>query len=465
MMRLCRTALCARQAEGIRVAVCVLAGALLASLASAAGASEAPSPLSLAQAVDAALRNHGTVLVAGRQVSQAESGLTIARSSYWPQLLADWQYTFTDSRGGRRFTTLGGIPVGVGGSQEQHQTTLAASYTIFDSGLRNARLHEAYASLDSAASAFDLARVNLSFQAASDYLSLVHQQRAVQLSQEQVDQSKAHLALVEARIDAGLAAKVDRFPLEAELAQAQLGLVTAQNQVGQASIALRNTMGLTAGPPFQAEEPPASPEVSSLPSLEQALAAANRLRPDLLEAQAAVRVAAASLEQAQISARPVLSVGTTYVVKAEPAPSGKDLVLDAEMTFPIFDAGLRRAQASAARENLEGARLRLSQLQKDAEAQVAQARLAITTAWERITAAAVAVNAARQSLESAEARYKAGLAIPIEITDAQVAYYNAQLSAAAARYDYFTALAALRNAVGLPTRDFKDLAEASILQP
>jgi len=462
MMRRCRMALCARQAERIRVAVCVLAGALLAS---AALASEAPSSLSLAQAVDAALRNHGTVLIAGRQVSQAESGLTIARSSYWPQLLADWQYTFTDSRGGRRFTTLGGIPVGVGGSQEQHQTTLATSYTVFDSGLRNARLHEAHASLDSAASALDSARVTLSFRAASDFMALLQQQRTVQLARERVEQSRGHLALVEARIDAGLAANVDRFPLEAELAQAQLGLVTAQNQVGQAGITLRNTMGLAAGPGFEAQEPPTTPEVSSLPSLEQALPAANRLRPDLLEGEAAVRVAAASLEQAQVSARPVLSVGTTYVVKAEPAPSGKEAVLDAQMTFPIFDAGLRRAQASAARDNLEAAQIRLSQLQKDAGAQVAQARLAVTTAWERITASAVSVNAARQSLESAEARYKAGLAIPIEITDAQVSYYNAQLDAAAAHYDYFTALAALRNAVGLPTRDFKDLGEASILQP
>ena len=445
----------------MRVTLCVVIGAILAS--AVAGSPEAVQPLSLPQAVDTALRNHGSVLVAGRQVNQAQSGLTVTRSSYWPQLLGGWQYELSHTTGGS--TTVGGVSVATSGTREQHQSTLTAAYTIFDSGLRKARLDQARASLDSATSGLDLARVNLSSQVAVDYLALVRQQRNVQLAQEQVDQSKAHLTLVEARIQAGLGANVDRFPLEAELAQAQLNLVSVQNQVGQARITLRNTMGLAAGPPLEAEEPPATPDVSGLASLEQAMAVAGRLRPDLLEAQAAVRLAGGSLEEARVSARPVLSIGSSYTVKAEPAPWGTGLLVDAALTFPIFDAGARRAEATAARDNLDAAQLRLAQLQKDVQAQVGQARLAITTAWERINAAAVAVNAARQSLDSAEARYKAGLAIPIEITDAQVAYYNAELSAAAARYDYFTALATLRNAVGLPMRDFNDLTVARVIQP
>jgi outer membrane protein TolC len=107
----------------------------------------------------------------------------------------------------------------------------------------------------------------------------------------------------------------------------------------------------------------------------------------------------------------------------------------------------------------------MAQLRKDVEAQVAQARLAVVTAWERIGAAAANVTAARKSLESAEARFKAGLAIPIEVTDAQLTYYNAQLNATTALYDYFTALAALRNAVGLPTLSFENLREDRVLQP
>jgi outer membrane protein len=447
----------------MRIAMCAAIGALLVGAMAAAPATA--ESLTLSDAISTALRDHGSVAIADRQVQQAESGVTVARSGYWPQLLTNWQYTYTESRGGRRFTTLGGVPVGVGGSQEAHQTTLVSSYTLWDSGLRAAQLHGAQATLERADSGLELARTSLSFRVTGDYLDLLRQQRALQLAREQVDQAKSHLALVQARIDAGLTAPVDKYPLEASLAQAQLALITSQNQAAQASITLRNSMGLPAGPPFEAQEPVMTPDISSLPPVEQALEVAERTRPDLLQAQATVRAGSASYELARISTRPVLSVGTTYVIKAEPAPSGKELVLDAQMTFPIFDAGSRRAQANEARQSLESSRLNLMQLRKDEEAQVAQARLAVTTAWERINASAVSVTAASKSLASAEARYKAGLAIPIEITDAQVQYYNAQLDAANAHYDYFTALASLRNAVGLETESWDNLSETRLLQP
>lgn len=446
----------------MRVALCAAIGAvcLCASVASP----ETGRSLTLSAAVETALASHASVAISDTQVRQAESALTVARSDFRPQLLGNWEYTFSDARGGRRFTTLGGIPVGVGGSQERHQSTLAGSYTVFDSGLRKARLREARATLDRADSSRDLALVDLTYQVAADYSTLLLEQRAAELARERVSQAQAHLALVEATIQAGLAAEVDRFPLQAELAQAQLSLVTAANRARQASIVLRNTIGLSAGEALAGEEPPAIPDIAGLPSVEDALAAAHDWRPDLREAEAGVSAAVASLEQSRVTARPLLSVGATYLWKVEPAPSGRDFVLDAQLSFPIFDAGARRAQTVGAKQGLDSAQLRLSQLQKDAAAQVAQARLAVTTAWERINAAEVSVNAARRSLESAEGRYAAGQAITIEITDAQVTYYNAQLDAASARYDYLTALAALRRSVGLPTRGFENLTEARLLE-
>ena len=448
-----------------RLAPVLVTAAVVLCVGVAAAEPPQDQPLGLREAVDTALRNHASVAIAGNQVRQAEAGLTVARARYRPQAAADWQYTFNDSRGGRRFATLGGVPMGVGGSQERHQSTLVTSFTLFDSGLRQARLDYARASLEGADATLGLARASLSYNVSTAYFNLLLARRALELARERVSQAQAHLELVQARIEAGLGARVDRFPFEAELAQAQLGRVSGENQVGQAAIALRNVMGLQAGPALETMEPPTIPDLEHLPLLNDAIAVAQGMRQDVLEARRATDAARASYSESEVSARPVLSINTTYTWKVEPAPSGRDLVVGAEATFPIFDAGARHAQAAAARVSLDSARLRLAQLEKDAAAQVAQARLAVTTAWERINAARVSVEAARQSLQSAEARYQAGLAIPIEITDAQVSYYNAQLDAASARYDYFASLAALRNAVGLPISDFADLAGSAVLTP
>jgi len=447
----------------MRFALCAAVVAVTVSAVFAAP--EANQTLGLGQAEEVALANQASVAIAGTQVRQAESALIIGRSAYYPQLLADWTYDFTDVRGGRQFTTVNGLTVGAGGSTEQHQSRLVTTYTLFDSGVRRAQLHGARATLDQASSGLDFARVDLTSRVATSYLTLLHNQRAATVARERVDQAQSHLNQVLARIEAGLTANVDRYPLDAELAQARLALIQAENAVRQESITLSNIMGLTATQQYQAQEPPAEPNIAGLASVEDALAAAERLRPDLRETQAAARIAAASLEQARVTARPVLSVNASHVWKVEPAPSERDALLSAELSFPIFDAGARRAQAESARQGLTAAELRLVQLRKDITAQVSQARLAATNAWESMNASAVSVNAAREALRSAEARYQAGLAIPIEITDAQIAYYNAELDATAARYNYFTALAALRNAVGLPILDFKDLAEQRVLQP
>jgi outer membrane protein len=446
---------------GMKFAVCAVVVAV--SVGAALAAPEGPQPLTLGQAVDTAVHNQASVAIAGTQVRQAQSGLTVARSAYYPQLLADWRYSFTDVHDAQ--VSVGGVTATASGSTEQHQSTLATTYTLFDSGLRRAQLHGARASLDQASSGLDLTRVGLTNQVATAYFALLHDQRAATVARERVDQAQLHLNEVLARIDAGLAANVDRYPLDTELAQARLALIQAENAVRQDSISLSNIMGLTANQEYQAQEPPAEPNIAGLASAEDAVAAAERTRPDVLQARAAARFASASLEQARVSSRPVLSVNASHLWTVEPAPSGTELVLGAEVSFPIFDAGARRAQTESARQGLSAADLRLAQLRKDVTAQVTQARLAATTAWESMNASAVSVTAAREALRSAEARYQAGLAIPIEITDAQIAYYNAELDAAAARYNYFTALTALRNAVGLPTRDFTDLGEARILQP
>jgi outer membrane protein len=423
--------------------------------------------ISLAEAVSTALRNQASIGIAANQVGQARAGLTIAQSAYRPQVLGGWQWNYTRSTGGQRFTTLGGVPVSVGGgaAQERHQTTLTTTYTLFDSGLRKAQLDRARASLMGASSGLDLARVSLTNRVASAYFDLALQQRNVALAREQVTQAQQHLELANARIAAGMEAPVDRFRFQSDLATAQLNLVAAENNERQAAITLRDTIGLPVGPALAAEEPPLKPAVAGLPSLEEAMAAAARVRPDLLQAQANVRAASASLMQARIGARPALNVDAGYIVKAEPSPSGTNLEISSAIQFPIFDAGLRRAEVRSAAEALSSAQLTLTQLEKDVQAQVAAARLAVTTAWERINTAAVGVTAARENLDAVNARYKVGLAIPVEVTDAELQYFTTELQAASALYDYFIALAGLRNAIGLPTHDFQDLAIANALKP
>jgi outer membrane protein TolC len=83
-------------------------------------------------------------------------------------------------------------------------------------------------------------------------------------------------------------------------------------------------------------------------------------------------------------------------------------------------------------------------------AEVESSHLNAAEASNRIDAAEAALRAAQVSLDVAEQRYGAevGIGTFIEVTDAQVNLGQAEVDRVQALYDYNTALAALRAAIG-----------------
>jgi outer membrane protein len=70
------------------------------------------------------------------------------------------------------------------------------------------------------------------------------------------------------------------------------------------------------------------------------------------------------------------------------------------------------------------------------------------SANQQIDAAQAATNAAQLYLQAAEEKYKGGIGTTIDVTDAELTLEQARTSEVQARYNYNTALAALRAAVG-----------------
>jgi outer membrane protein len=79
---------------------------------------------------------------------------------------------------------------------------------------------------------------------------------------------------------------------------------------------------------------------------------------------------------------------------------------------------------------------------------VQQAVLNIQNAAERLEASRVAVDSATRNLEAANERYRQGVVTVIDITTAQLNYFEAQNNAVQALYDYYIAQAQLQRAVG-----------------
>ena len=80
--------------------------------------------------------------------------------------------------------------------------------------------------------------------------------------------------------------------------------------------------------------------------------------------------------------------------------------------------------------------------------EVRQAVLNLQEAAERISVSQRAAQQARENLELAEARYRAGVGNVIELTDAEATRASADADSVRARYSFQTALASLEKAIG-----------------
>lgn len=415
-----------------------------AAPAPAAGAAEATErPITIQEAIDIAFRNHADVAIASQGIVSARQRVTQARTGTLPSVTGG--VTFS----GRGTSDLGGA-FGAGPTSTRYdngaQPAIQARQTLFDTGLTRLQVRQARFGVTSAEAALVNTRRLLAFTVTSDYIQLLRNQKQYDLTKEQVRLAQEQLDLIDARIGAGAAAASDRFPLLRELRLAQERQIAARNDVNVSASALRNSMGLPLGPPLRVADLPEP--LYQVPTLQESLAEAVRLRPDLAQAVASVETATAGLSLAHTRRRPLLTGSLGFNVTPNDAVSRSDWNFLTGVSMPLWDAGLTRAQEREAAATLDSNRARLEQTRKDVEAEVQQAHLNVASAKERVDASRASVEAARVALEAANARYQQGLAITVDLTDAQLGFITASTDAINALYDYYLARAQLSRASG-----------------
>jgi outer membrane protein len=400
-------------------------------------------PITIQEAIQIAFRNHADVAIASQGIVLARQRVTEAKTGTLPSLVGGLTYS------GRGVSDLGGV-FGPGRDSTRSDNgplpTIAARQTLFDSSQTRLQVRQARTDVTSAEAGLQNTRRLLAFDVTSNYIQLLRSQKQFDLRKEQVRLAQEQLDLVDGRIAAGAAATADRFPPIRELRLAQERQIAAQNDVNVSASALRNSMGLPLGPPLRvADLPEATFEV---PSLEASVADAIRLRPDLTQDVASVESSRAGLSLARVRKGPVLTSSVGFNVTPKDTISRSDWNFLTGVSMPIWDAGLTRAREREAAASLESNRARLEQARKDVEAEVQQAHLNLASAKERVDASRASVDAARVALEAANARYQQGLAITVDLTDAQLGFITASNDAINAIYDYYLARAQLNRAIG-----------------
>jgi outer membrane protein len=391
--------------------------------------------LTLPEALARVLQIHPDMASAQAAITRAAAEAKIQRARRWPLIMLEAGVSESKTR------SAAGV-----NQRFQHDAAATLDFTLYQSGLA-----EQIARVETLARAQKLglpdAQRLLTFEVKSTYYQILALQQVLRALMQSVAASVRHQEVVEARIEAGTAPRSDLLPILVEVSDARLQAIRGETDLKVAEAGLRSLLQLPAGTAMDLA--PADAAVAPPGDLQELVARARTNRPDVRQQELSVRAAALGTQVARIDAGPVLSATATGDVGEHTDVAGDQWLLAVRASYPLFDAGASRAAVTSARASEEIERQRLESLVLQVQQDVETAHVQVVQAVAAVENAAVARRDAENSLAAAEARYVEGLAIIIEVTDAQVALLRAQVNEIQARFDAATALAALDQAVGV----------------
>ena len=424
------------------------------------------TPLTIAQAVENAIRNYPSITVSQEQINAATAGIDVARAAYLPRIDTIAQVNRATRNnvfglllpqgiipsisgpvlGTNNFGTVWGSAVGG-----------LVTWEPFDFGLRNANVSAANASRSRAQSTLKRTAFEVSVATADAYLTVLAAQETVGSAQAAVDRSQVLVRSVRALTDAQLRPGADASRAEAELAAAQTQLAQAQQAVEVAKAVLTQFIGIDSQQVILT-----APKLRELPP-EQGLPAFDSARnPVVAEQSSLIEQRKAELRVLEKSYAPHLfaqgsaySRGTGAEVDGRRlgglnglAPDTQNYALGFSVTFPVLDFASIRAHEAEQSATVRAETARYQQISTELTAQWNAARATLSGSRLVVMNTPVQVSSADAAFQQATARYQAGVGAVVEVADAQRLLTQAQIDDALARLNVWRALLRVAAASG-----------------
>ncbi|MGV8944101.1 efflux transporter outer membrane subunit [Thermomonas sp.] len=302
---------------------------------------------------------------------------------------------------------------------------------------RSEAIHRlARSDLDTAHADVRLAQVSVTAEVAREWIGLRTAQQRESLLVAIRDARRTHVEKMQLRRKLGLASQQDTSQGEAALAQAEAALAEPRITIQGAAQALAVLLG-------RSEPDPEWLHMGALPRLGEwhmsaVPADVLRTRPDIARDQAAVLHAAGELGIARADRYPSITIGGSIVwstseVEARPTSSNSIAALGPMIDIPLFDWGMRKAQADAKGDLLQAAALAYRKTVLTAVAEVETALGALEQQRLREQANAQAWQALEQVSRHSRQRRQLGLASAVDIAAADIERDQAALQLLDAR--------------------------------
>jgi outer membrane protein TolC len=293
------------------------------------------------------------------------------------------------------------------------------------------------------------------------YFDCLLRKNLVTIAAETVKRRQAVRDQVQALYNHQLKSKVDLDLMLVEVANAELSLIKAQNELKRSFAELNNAMGVDGPDRYELEVIPI--QVTPSPGVETLVALGLTDRPELLGnrdrlvARQELLKAVKALNFGSLSA--VGSIGITKYGDVHDSGIPSDGVAPfwgagATMKLPLFTGFRIQNQIKEAGHRKGETEEELQNLENEIALQIIRAYLTRTTNAEQIALEQERVVFAKEALLLAQERYRLGLSPIVEVVRATAALFESESRLAEARYIYKTSESVVAYATGQEYKRF-----------
>jgi outer membrane protein TolC len=424
----------------------MLAAALTAATATALRAQEMRR-VTLAEALDLALASQPAIVQARQDVRIYSAQERQALGAYIPSLSFSGN---TNKSSSTRIDATTGQPVTVA-SPYNSTFGLSASWDVFTGLRRGAAKNQAEANLEARDATLLRQEYAIALSTKQAFFQALAAAELVTVQSTRLRRADEQLKLTAERLRLGATTRSDSLRARVEYGNAQLALISAQNDLRTAQANLGRAIQVP-GLAMAVFDSSLGIRLAGLDTA-QLYRDARANAPTIREAEASLSAARAGKSVARAPYMPTISLGGGYNIAAAAEVPFTGVYQPSwnvrlSISYPLFNNFQRETNRVTADANAQSAEARLRDARLALDASLTQRLSDLEAAAARIDVSQVSVAAAEEDLRMQRERYRLGAVTIIEVLASQANLDQAQVDFVRARYDYLVARAQIEALVG-----------------
>ncbi|MCX5694224.1 MAG: TolC family protein [Candidatus Omnitrophica bacterium] len=403
-----------------------------------------PLALSLTDVILTAFKNNKDIQIQEKEVLIAQSGILGAKSAFLPQVNLKAAYTHNDKVLAENIFT---------GYRNDNLADLTLAESIYNGGANIANFNQSKLSLDVQRETLRVKKLDIEFDAKRLYYGLLLATETLRIAQDALDQAIAHYEVVKKMYEQGSASRFDMLQSGIQVSLLEPDVVKAKNDIESLKVDLNKLLSRNPDFPIVINEKLACSflEIKE----DEFLKIAYLDRPEMKLKNLGVDIDKWGIQMAESGYRPSIDFLAGYSWRSNNLGNmlnekQSNWNAGLAVNVPIFEGFSTKAKVDAARVRFAQAKISKENLYEQIAVDVRKGCLSLKQAQAIIKSQEDNVNQAKEALRIAEVSYANGVAINLDVLDAQTSLAQIQRNLVSGIYDYLMALAYLERSIGKP---------------